>query len=165
MKRLSVVVALAWVVLIYAPRLHGQQGQPPTVVQQVPGVIQPPATGAPSQPAIAVTTVPSPASPQNPTDQIIWALAMSYLLRYVTTKRWLSFLTPDATARVKAICGFVVAFCTAAGIHLAVNGSPLDGHGATITISGLSFDVLKDVGFQWVSQQAWFDALVKKVSV
>lgn len=162
--RISAYVALLLMVAA-GPILHGQDVPSQQVpVTSVPGTVQPPAAGAPSQPAVAVTTVPSPASPQNPTDQVMWALAMSYLLRYVTKKRWIGFLTPEATQSIKAFTGFIVAAGTAAGIHFAVNGSPLDGHGASITISGLSFDVFKDVGFQWVSQQGWYDFVVKETS-
>ncbi len=159
------ILCAALVVLVLA-FTTGARGQPPptpsSTVTTVPGTIQPPAPGAPTQPAIAVTSVPSPASPQNPTDQVMWALAMSYLLKYLTQKGWLSFLTPTSSARIKAFVGFVVAFGTAAGIHLAVNGSLFDAHGAQFTITGLSFDALKDVGFQWVAQQGWYDTIVKK---
>ncbi len=156
------------VVLMFTAGAHGQPAQPaPTTssaVTTVPGTIAPPAPGAPTQPAIAVTSVPSPASPQNPTDQVMWALAMSYLLKYLTQKGWLSFLTPTSSSRIKAFVGFVVAFGTAAGIHLAVNGSLFDAHGAEFTVTGLSFDALKDVGFQWVAQQGWYDTIVKKAA-
>lgn len=160
---------LAFVVFVYgAPLLRGQEPTPPSpvagAVTSVPGTIQSAAPGSPSQTAVAVTTVPSPASPQNPADQVMWALAMSYALRFLTKKGWLSFLTPESSARVKAFCGFLVAAMTAAGIHIVVNGSPLDAHGAAISITGLSLDAVKDVGFQWVSQQAWFDTVVKRTA-
>jgi hypothetical protein len=169
MKPISLcALVLAFVAFVYAgPLLRGQEaGQPAagTPVTNVPGTIQPAAPGAPTQPAVAVTTVPSPASPQNPTDQVMWALAMSYALRFLTKKGWLSFLTPASTARVKAVAGFLVAAATAAGIHFIVNGSPFDGAGASITITGLSLDAIKDVGFQWVSQQGWYDLVVKRTA-
>ena len=165
MKRYAALVVVAGLLLWSWPSIAGTQQPAPTgpPVVPVPGVVQPAPAGSPAQPAVAVTTVPSPASPQNPTDQVMWALAASLLLRYVTKKRWLSFLTPDAEPNVKALIGFLTAFSTATGIHFIVNGSPFDGHGATLTITGLSFDLIKDVGFQWVAQQAWYEGLVKQV--
>lgn len=166
MKRLSLLVLVIVVTLYAAPALVGQQ-QPPAVptnespVTTVPGTIAPPAPGAPTVPAVVTTTVPSPASPQNPADQVMWALAMSYALRYILKKKWFSFLNEDSIGRTKAFAGFLVAALTAAGIHFAVNGSPFDGQGASVTITGLSFDALKDVGFQWVSQQGWYELIVK----
>lgn len=157
-------LVLALVIALYALPLRGQTVTPPSsspIVTTVPGTVQPAAPGAPSQTAVAVTTVPSPASPQNPSDQIMWALAMSYALRFLTQKGWLSFLTPTSTTRIKTLCGFLVAAGTAAGIHFVVNGSPLAGAGASITVTGLSLDAFKDIGFQWVSQQGWYDLVVK----
>lgn len=168
MKPVSLcALVLAFVTFVYAgPLLRGQEASQPASgpITTVPGTIQPPAPGAPTQPAVAVTTVPSPASPQNPSDQVMWALAMSYALKYLTNKGWLSFLTPGSTARVKAFAGFIVAAATAAGIHFVVNGSPFDGAGASITVTGLSLDAIKDVGFQWVCQQGWFDLVVKRTA-
>lgn len=164
-KHLAVLVVLFVLGAYYAPLLHGQPDptQPPaSPITNVPGTVAPAAQGVPTQPAVAVTTVPSPVSPQNPLDQVMWALAMSFGMRFITKKGWFAFLTPTSTARIKTLCGFLIAAGTAAGIHLAVNGSPFDGHGASITITGLSFDAFKDVGFQWVSQQAWYDGLVKR---
>ncbi len=143
--------------------MQGEQPATPTPVVPVPGTIQPAPAGSPSQPAVVTTTVSSPAAPQNPLDQVMWALAMSLLLRYVTNKRWLAFLTPEASGRIKAVSGFLVAASTAAGIHLAVNGSFFSSGGVAFSLTGISFDAFKDIGFQWVSQQAWYDGLVKKV--
>lgn len=148
-KRVAALFVIGFL-LVYA--LPSRGGQPAPPVTTVPGVIQPP-----------VTTVPSPASPQNPMDQVEWALAASFLLRYVTKKRWFQFLSDETEPQIKTLVGFVTAFGTAAGIHFVVNGSPFDGHGATVTVSGISFDLIKDVGFQWVSQQAWYEGLVKQV--
>jgi hypothetical protein len=58
-----------------------------------------------------------------------------------------------------------VALATAAGIHIAVSGSVLDGSGLSFSITGLTVDAIKDVGFQWVAQQGWYDALVKSRTV
>ncbi len=161
--KLFAAAALVFLVFAYVtPLAMRQEAQPPSTVTSVPGTIQPPAPGAPTQPAVAVTTVPSPASPQNPTDQLMWAAAASYLLRYICKKRWLPFFTPESEARAKAQVAFVVALITAAGIHIVVNGSPFDGAGATLTVSGLTFDAVKDVGFQWLSQQGIYDIIVKR---
>ena len=135
--------------------------QPTLPITEVPGAVRTVTEGQPSQPAVSVTTIPGPVEPQHVQAQIIWALAASYVLRYLTKKGWLSFLNEESTARVKAGCALLMAVMTAAGIHFAVSGSILDQGGAAITISGVSWDALKDVGFQWVSQQAWYDGLVK----
>ena len=143
-------------------RLQAQQpAAGPVPITEVPGAARTVPEGQPSQPAVPITTIPGPASPQHVPEQVMWALAASYALRYLTHKGWLSFLTPESSKRVKAFCGLLVATCTAAGIHFAVTGSILDGGGAAITISGVSWDALKDIGWQWVSQQAWYDGLVK----
>lgn len=150
-----------------SPMLRGQTSSPPnpsSPVTQVSGSVPAANPANPSQAAVAITTVPSPASPQHVPEQVMWALAMSYAMAYLTKKGWLSFLTPASTARVKAAAGFLVAAGTAAGIHFAVSGSLMDGHGASLTITGLSMDAIKDIGFQWVSQQAWYDGLVKRMA-
>lgn len=128
----------------------------------VPGQLQPPAPGAPSQPAVAVTTVPSPAAPQNPLDQVMWAGAISYVLRYLTKKKWFPVLSEDASSRLKTQFAFIAALLTAAGIHFAVNGSFFSHEGISFSFAGLSFDAVKDIGFQWLSQQAWYDTIVKQ---
>lgn len=164
MKRILACAILIAVMAYGAPLLKGQQASPQSTspITTVPGSVSPVATGAPSQTAVAVTTVPSPASPSHVPEQIEWALAMSMLMRFVMKKGWISFLTPTASGRIKAVCGFLLATTTAAGIHFVVSGSLLDGNGASITITGLSMDAFKDIGFQWVSQQTWYEALVKK---
>lgn len=173
MKRFSVAAVVLACVLVYAAPLLRSQTSGLTQLQQpspvtaenpvtVPGTIAPPAPGAPGQSAIAVTSVPSPASPQNPTDQVMWALAMSYILKFVTRKQWFSFLTPATSSRIKTICGFLTAAGTAAGIHMAVNGSFFSAGGVGVTLTGLSADAFKDIGFQWVSQQGWYDFVVKE---
>lgn len=166
MKRLAALVLLGVVLIYGAPLLRGQEpSKPPETtspIANVPGTLTTPAPGSPSQTAVVTTTVPSPASPQHVPEQVMWALAMSYALSYLTKKGWLSFLTPESSARVKAFCGFLVAAGTAAGIHFAVSGTLLDGQGVSFTITGLSVDAFKDIGFQWVSQQAWYSAVVKK---
>lgn len=167
LKKIAPLVLLC-VVLSYAgPLLRGQAPAEPvdpttSPVTQVPGSLPPANPANPMQAAVVTTTVPSPASPQHVPEQVMWALAASYALAYLTKKGWLSFLTQDSNARVKAFAGFLVAAGTAAGIHIAVSGSLLDGSGASLTITGLSVDAFKDIGFQWVSQQAWWDAVVKK---
>ena len=144
-------------------------GQPPPLnpagSATVPGTIAQPAPGAPTTQAIPVTTVPSPAAPQNPIDQFIWAGVASYLLRYLTKRQWFPVLTPESTSRLKTQVGFVVALLTAAGVHMAVNGSFFSADGVGFTMTGLSAHAIKDVGFQWLSQQAWYDVIVKKVTV
>lgn len=166
-RRLAIVAVFVLVAFAYfGPPARGQAGadQPgsqTTPVTTVPGTVPTVAPNVASQKAVAVTTVPSPASPTHVPEQIEWGLAASFLMRFVMRKGWLAFITPAATERMKVVCGFVVAAITAAGIHFAVSGNFMDG-GASITISGLSFDAFKDIGFQWISQQAWYEALVKR---
>lgn len=161
-----ICAAIVGMLLLYsAPLLRSQTAQPnaSSAMTKVPGEITPPAPGAPSQQVVAVTTVPSPAAPTNPFDQFVWAGVASYVLRYLTKKEWFPVLTPASTSRFKAQLGFLVALMTAAGVHMAVNGSFFSEQGVGFTMTGLSAHAVKDVGFQWLSQQAWYDTIVKKV--
>lgn len=134
------------------------QSSPVIVVPGTPPEVNP---EKPSQPAVSVQEVKSPAAPSHYTDQAIWALMVSFILQYLKKKAWFPLLTDASSARLKAQFGFVTALLTAAGIHFAVTGNILDG-GAAITISGISIDALKDIGWQWASQQAWYQLLVKE---
>ena len=154
------VAVVAWMSLSGASAQQPDQATVPVV--SVPGSVQTVSPGQASQPAVTVTTVPSPASPQHAPEQIMWALAASYILRYLTNKNWFTFLSSASTKRLKAVWGFSAAFLTAAGVHIAVNGSLFGDGGAGVTISGLSFNVIKDVIFQWASQQGWYDLVVKQ---
>ncbi len=62
---------------------------------------------------------------------------------------------------MQAFFGFLVAAATAAGIHFAVQGSLLSEAGLSFSVTGLTADAIKDVGFQWVCQQAWYLKVVK----
>lgn len=131
----------------------------------VPGTPAPVSHDVSNQPAVAVTEVKSPAAPAHYTDQALWALMVSFMLQYLKKSSWFVWLTPQTEKRVQAQIGFIAAFLTAAGIHFAVTGSVLDGGGASITITGLSINAFKDVAWQWTAQQAWYQAVVKGVSV
>ena len=159
------VMFILGVLMYSAPSLRSQVPSTGTAstVTQVPGQIAPPAPGAPTQPAIAVTTVPSPASPQNPLDAVMWAGAASYVIRYLTKKSWFPLLSAGSSSQLKTQFGFVVALLTAAGIRLAVNGSFFSQEGVGFTMTGLSAHAVKDVGFQWLSQQTWYDLIVKRL--
>lgn len=167
-QRLAVAAFLTLVVAVYAAPLLAGQTQPVTQqpggppITSVPGTIAPVAPGAPATPAVTVTTVSSPAAPQNLVDSAIWALLMSYALRFMT--RWSKFtpLSPETPGRIKAVVGFVVAAATAAGIHVVVNGSFFAHDGLSFSATGLSFDAFKDIAFQWAFQQAWFEGIVKR---
>lgn len=165
MRRFSSAIIVFTLFAYFAPLIRGQVATgpvtPQTPLTEVSGTIPAVAPGQPTQTAVAITTVQSPAAPQNPVDQVMWALAMSYILKFLTNSKWFTFLTPESTTRVKTIAGFLMAAGTAAGIHLAVNGSFLTGTGLNISLTGLSLDAFKDIGFQWVSQQAWYDRVVK----
>ena len=169
--RTAAIAALCLVALIYAsPLLLGQQAavvrtaaaQTGPPVTDVPGTVLTPAPGTPTTPAVTVTTVSSPAAPQNLVDSAIWALLMSYALRFVTKWSKFSPLSAETPARIKAFVGFVVAASTAAGIHIVVNGSFFTHDGLAFSATGLSFDAFKDIAFQWAFQQGWYDALVKR---
>jgi hypothetical protein len=163
------VLAAALALAMYAygtPLMRAQDATPQSAptssgspVVQVPGSA--PAAAKESVPAVATTTIPSPASPTHVPEQVMWALAMSYVMEWLKKQKWFLLLTPTTDANMQAFFGFIVATATAAGIHIAVQGSVLDGSGLSFSITGLTLDAIKDVGFQWVSQQGWYDALVK----
>ncbi len=132
-------------------------------IANVPGTLPIPATT--TTPAVITTTVPSPASPTHVPEQVIWALAMSYVMEWLKKQAWFPLLSAETSANMQAAFGFLVATVTAAGIHIAVQGSVMDPTGLSFSITGLTFDAIKDVGFQWVAQQAWFDTVVKPSSI
>lgn len=158
-------IFLAFILFAYGGSLvRGQTPMQQTnPVTAVTGSVPTPAPGVSTQAAVVTTTVPSPASPTHVPEQVMWGLAMSYVMQFLKKKGWLAFLTPAASARIKTVCGFILAAATAAGIHFAVSGSLVDG-GLSFSLTGVSADALKDIGFQWISQQAWYDGLIRKVA-
>jgi hypothetical protein len=138
------------------------QSQSPIVT--VPGTPPPVNVSKPNQSAVSVQEVKSPAAPSHYTDQAIWGIMASFVLRYVTKKAWFPWLTEQSSTRLKTQFGFVVAFLTAAGIHFAVSGSVLDG-GAAITVSGLSINAFKDLAWQWTAQQTAYQLVVKEAKI
>ena len=161
--RRAAIAALV-ITLAIGLRLRAQTPlvQPQAPVVTVPGTTPPVSPTIPSQPAISVTEVKSPAAPAHYTDQAIWALMVSLLLQYLIRSPWFAWITPASSSRLKTQFGFLAAFATAAGIHFAVSGSIFDGGGASITVTGLSFNAIKDVAWQWAAQQAWYQAIVKE---
>lgn len=152
---------LALVFCLASIPIIGQQPEPPIVT--VPGTVPTPQTAdRPSQAAVPVKEVPSPAAPSNMPESIGWALGAAYVLEYLKKTGWFTFLTDASTGRAKAVFGFVTAFLTAAGIQFAVSGSILDAGGASVTFTGITLIGIKDVLFQWVAQQGWYDLVVKK---
>jgi hypothetical protein len=149
-----VLVGSVWIV--QAQEKTTQTGAP---VTQVPG--SPPAPSTVSTPAVVTTTIPSPASPTHVPEQVMWGLAMSYVLQFLKKQKWFPLITPETSSNIQALIGFIMATATAAGIHIAVTGSVLDGNGLSFSVTGLTIDAIKDVGFQWVAQQGWYDAIVK----
>lgn len=132
-------------------------------VVEVPGSIPTSTTNdRPSQSAVPVKEVPSPAEPSNPQAALGWALGSAYVIEYLKKKKWFTFITPESTNRAKAIFSFLAAAVTAAGIQFAVSGSFLDAGGASVTITGITFTGIKDVLFQWIAQQGWYDAFVHR---
>lgn len=178
--RVFALIAVCVLLLYFLPSrsLAQQQSPPPTppttstaqpapVDVSVPSASTNTSTPSPNVPpaqALPVQQVPSPASPTHASDSIFWGLIASYAMQYLKRVRWFSFLTETTSSRVKARFGFIVALITATGIHFAVTGSVLDGTGASITITGVSLDAFKDIVFQWASQQAWYDGVVRKLS-
>ncbi len=165
----AVAAALATAYLLHLPpSLYAAQAvaQPPaqaqgTPIVDVPGSLPTARGDVASQAAVAVSEVKSPAAPAHYTDQAIWALMIAFLIQWLKKAPWFGWITPETSARVKTQFGFLAALLTAAGIHFAVSGSVLDGSGASITVSGLSLNAVKDVAWQWASQQAWYRMLVK----
>jgi hypothetical protein len=145
-----------------------QPTTPPTTgqvpIQQLPGTAPAAPASGPTQSAVPVKEVPSPAAPSHALDQALWALAVSYVLKKLMQWKWFTWLGMADSSQVKAAWGFAAAVLTAAGIHFVVTGSVLDG-GLNITVTGVSLDAIKDIGWQWVSQQAWYDAVVKESAV
>lgn len=142
-----------------------QQPTPPqsgSQVVTVPGSVTTPSENVPSQQAVAVKEVESPAAPSHYDDQALWALVMSFIIQYLKKSKWFGWITPESPARLKAQFGFIMAMLTTAGVHFAITGSIFEGGGASITITGLSFSAFKDVVWQWTAQQAWYQAVVSK---
>jgi len=169
-SRLAFALVVVWTVgmIAIASRLvqiglEAQQPQPPgSPVVTVPGSVTPPSPDVPSQTALVVKEVDSPAEPPHYGAQAIWALVMAYVIQYLKKSPWFGWLTPQSSARLKTQFGFFMAAATAAGIHFAVSGSVFDGGGASITVTGLSVTAFKDVAWQWASQQAWYRLVVKE---
>lgn len=139
-----------------------QTQEPGSAVVSVPATIPQTNPSQPTQNAVAVKEVESPAAPSHATDQAIWALMVSLLIQYLKKAPWFGLLSDDSSSKVKSAVGFAAALLTAAGIHLAVSGSVFDGGGASITVTGLSVNAFKDVAWQWASQQGWYRAVVKE---
>jgi len=135
------------------------QTAPVVTVPGTPAAVSP---DVPSQPAVSVKEVSSPAAPSHYGDQAIWALMVSFLIQWLKKSPWFGWITPQTSARIQTQFGFIAALVTAAGIHFAISGSLLDGGGASVTVSGLSINAVKDVAWQWAAQQAWYRQLVKE---
>lgn len=167
-QSLALAVACAVVLAVYfSPLLRAQateapqaQGSPIVTVPGTPPVTNP---ELPSQPAVSVTEVKSPAAPAHYMDQAIWALIVSFFLQFLKKQTWFPMISEESTARLKTQVGFITAVLTAAGIHFAVSGNFLDG-GVAFTVSGVSLDAIKDVGWQWAAQQALYKKIVKEAA-
>jgi hypothetical protein len=155
-----IAVGVACVGLYRAPMLSAQQQPAPVVT--VPGAAPVANPELPSQPAVSVKEVSSPAAPAHYGDQAIWALMVSFLIQWLKKSPWFGFITPQSSAALQARFGFLAAFLTAAGIHFAITGSVLDGGGASISITGITLTGVKDVLWQWAAQQGWYRMLVKE---
>ncbi len=150
------------VACLLATTARAQQPTTAPPVVEVPGSVPTPATAdRPSQPAVPTKEVPSPAAPSNAPEAVGWALGSAYVVEYLKRKKWFTFLDENSSKRAKAGFGFIAAFLTAAGIQFAVSGSFLDAGGASVTITGITFTGVKDVLFQWIAQQGWYDLVVQ----
>jgi len=136
-----------------------QQQAPVVTVPGTPAAVSP---DVPSQPAVSVKEVSSPAAPSHPVDQAYWALMISFLIQWLKKSPWFGWITPQTSARIQTQFGFIAAALTTVGIHFAISGSVLDGGGASITVTGLSVNAAKDVAWQWAAQQGWYRLLVKE---
>lgn len=155
---------LIFATVIYVWPLAAQESSPQTspivVVPGNPAVVNNPEVA--SQLAVSVTETKSPAAPAYYQDQALWALMVSFLIQWLKKQKWFGWVTEESTARIKTQFGFLAAIMTTAGIHFAVSGNAFDSGGAAITISGISFNALKDVIWQWAAQQAWYRTVVKE---
>lgn len=164
----ALYVAMALMLLLFMRHPHAQQPPsgpvPPdagTPVVTVPGTTPASNPERPSTTAVATTEVPSPAAPTHYQDQIIWSLLAAQGFEYLKKTKWFQWVTPQSSGRIKAQFGFALALLTAAGVHFTNTGNIFDGGSLVITWGGLTFDIIKDVLFQWGSQQAWYLGLVK----
>ncbi len=156
-----VLVVLVLALVGTAIRLVAQQTDPPVVT--VPGTVATPQTqDRPSQAAVPVKEVPSPAAPSNMPESVGWGLGAALIVEYLKKTGWFTFLTDDSSTRAKAVVGFVAAFLTAAGIQFAVSGSVFDAGGASVTVTGITLIGIKDVVFQWIAQEGWYRGLIQR---
>lgn len=158
---LALVAALALGAGAFAQQSPQTQA-PGSAVVSVPATIPETNPAQPTQNAVAVKQVESPAAPSHASDQAIWALMVSLAIQYLKKAPWFGLLSDSSSSQLKSAIGFAAALLTAAGIHLAVSGSVFDGGGASITVTGLSVNAFKDLAWQWAAQQGWYRAVVKE---
>lgn len=102
------------------------------------------------------------ASPDHVGSQLGTGVVVSYLLYILKKAGWFVWLTDDTSSKIQAAWGGIAAVFTAAGVHLATTGTFLDGAGFTITLTGLSANVLRDIVWQWTAQQGWYDLVLRQ---
>lgn len=158
----ATLVVIAVLCALGLGRLSAQQAPTQSPVVNAPGTVPDATPSVPTVPAVTVTEVKSPAAPAHFQEQAIWALLASFLIQYLKKSRWFGFINEQSPQRLKATFGLIVALLTAAGVHLAVSGSLWSDGGATVTVTGLSFNVFKDAAWQWGAQQGWYNAVVKE---
>lgn len=111
---------------------------------------------------VPVTAVPTP---QNHIPETVgWGLVVSYLYQWAKNSKRIPLFDHEWTRATQARVGAIIAVLSAVGIHFSITGDFLDsaGPGATLTITGLTFNSVKDVALAWASQQAWYDLVVHK---
>lgn len=168
-RRQIVIVVFA---LVFFSTIHAQQ--PSTTPGAATATVEvgssavpatPPSAVKPDQPAVPTTNVPSPAEPSNAPEQVKWALGVMFFYEWLKKSKWFPWIHDNLTSRAQAWIGFLFALVTAVGINITIHGSIFDASGADITFAHVSFTAIKDVAFQWISQQGWYTLLMKQGTV
>jgi len=115
-----------------------------------------------NQPAVPTTEVPSPAEPPHSQEQVQWALGVSMLIEYLKKSKYFPFLRDRMEGNTLAVVGFLSAVCTTIGINMSINGSFWSQQGLDVTFAHVSWVTFKEVAWQWIAQQGWYLAVVKK---
>lgn len=162
---------VAVLALVLAPMalVRAQPPEPATVTITTPATTAEAPVTKPSevksdQGAVPTVDVPSGAEPTNAPAQFMWAGVAAFFLEWLKKTKLFPWLTEETSSRLKAVWGFLVAVATAVGISVAVQGSVLDPHGATITLSGISANAFKNIAWQWTAQQGWYRVAVKRAT-
>src|SRR5258705_233540 len=156
-------VFVTWMALPPAqhpPRVPGEQNAPSPPPAATPTTT--PSQVTTNQQAVPTTEVPSPAEPPHSTEQAQWALGVSLLLEYLKKTKWFKPITDGTSGRIMAAVGFATAVLTALSIKVSIHGSFWDAGGMDVSFGHISWVMFTDVPWQWITQQAWYLAVVKR---